>query len=58
MNHNNKIKDIENIDDIICTKISDRNIDSDLYNIVTNIMIYDSYDSKYMINEKCSKKYS
>ena len=43
---------------IIYTKILDHNINSDLYDIVINIMMHDSYDSKCMINEKCLKKYS
>ena len=58
MNHDDKIKDIENIDNIIYTKILDCNINLDLYDIVINIMIHDLYNSKYMINEKYSKKYS
>ena len=45
MNYNNKIKDIEDIDNIIYTKILNYNINSNLYNIVINIMIYDSCDS-------------
>jgi len=45
INHDNKIKDIENVDNIIYTEILDRNIDSDLYDIVINIMIYDSCES-------------
>ena len=58
MNQNDKIRNIEDIDDIIYTKIPDRNIDSDLYNIIIINIIHDSYDLKYMINEKYSKKYS
>ena len=58
MNHNNKIKNIENIDNIIYIKILNYNINSNLYNIIINIMIYDLYNLKYMINEKYSKKYS
>ena len=58
MNHDDNIRDIENIDDIIYTKISDHNIDSNLYNIVISNMMHDSCDSKCMIDEKCSKKYS
>ena len=58
LNQNDKIRDIKNIDDIICTEILDRNIDSNLYNIIFRNMMHDSCDSKYMINEKCSKKYS
>ena len=44
MNHDDKIRDIEDIDNIIYAKILDRNIDSDLYNIVINIMMHDSCD--------------
>ena len=58
MNQNDKIKDIEDVDDIICAEIFDRNIDSDLYDIVTINIMHDPCNSKYMINEKCSKKYS
>ena len=58
INHNNNIKDIENIDDIIYIKILDYNINLDLYNIVISNIMHDSYDSKYMINEKYLKKYS
>ena len=58
MNQNNKIKDIKNIDNIIYTKILDYNINLDLYNIIIINIIYDLYDSKYMINEKYLKKYS
>ena len=45
MNHDNNIRDIKDIDDIIYTEILDHNIDSDLYDIVINIMIHDSYNS-------------
>ena len=45
MNHDDKIKDIEDIDNIIYTEILDRNIDPDLYDIVTNIMMHDSCGS-------------
>ena len=58
MNQNDKIKDIKDIDDIIYIKILDRNIDSDLYDIIIINIIHDLYDSKYMINEKYLKKYS
>jgi len=44
MNQNNKIKDIKNINDIIYTEIFDRNIDSNLYDIIINIIIHDSCD--------------
>ena len=63
INHDNKIKDIENIDNIIYTKILDYNINLDLYNIVINIIMHDSCDSAYsnslyIINKKYLKKYS
>src|SRR5947207_10225086 len=63
INHDNKIKDIKNIDNIIYTEILDCNINPNLYNIVINIIIHDSCDStqsnsSYIINEKYSKKYS
>ena len=57
MNHDDNIKDIEDIDDIIYAKIPDCSINSDLYDIVTSNMMHDSCDSKCMIDEKCSKKY-
>ena len=34
MNQNDKIKDIENVNNIIYTKISNHNINSDLYDII------------------------
>ena len=58
MNHDDNIRDIEDIDDIIYAEISDRSIDSDLYNIVMSNMMHDSCNSKYMIDEKYLKKYS
>ena len=57
MNHDDNIRDVEDIDDIIYAEILDRSIDSDLYDIVTSNMMHDSCDSKCMINGKCSKKY-
>jgi len=44
MNQNDKIKDIENIDDIIYTKIFNHNINLDLYNIIINNIIHDLCD--------------
>ena len=44
MNHDNKIKDIKDIDNIIYTEILNHNINSDLYDIITNIIIHDSYN--------------
>ena len=63
MNHDNKIRDIEDINNIIYTEILDRNINSNLYNIIINNIMHDSCDltylnSLYMKNENCSKKYS
>ena len=46
MNHDDKIRNIEDIDNIIYTEILDCNINSNLYNIVTNIIIHDSCDLK------------
>ena len=58
MNQNDKIKNIKDINDIIYTKIPDHNIDSSLYDIIIINIIHDSCNSKYIINEKYSKKYS
>ena len=62
LNQNDKIRDIDDIDDIICAEILDRNIDSNLYNIISRNMMHDSCgsvypNSSYMIDGKCSKKY-
>src|SRR5437773_11594758 len=62
MNHDDKIRNIEGIDNIICAEILDCNMNPDLYDIVISNMMHDSYDSAYsnsscMKNEKCSKKY-
>ena len=62
MNQDDKIRDVEDVDDIICAEIPDRNIDPDLYDIVTNNMMHDPCDRAYsdsscMIDGKCSKKY-
>ena len=40
MNQDDKIRDVEGIDDIICAEIPDRNIDPDLYDIVTSNMMH------------------
>lgn len=63
MNHDDKIRNVENIDDIIHIEIFNHNIDSNLYNIIIHNMIYDLYDSMFlktlcMKDEKCSKRYS
>ena len=42
MNQDDKIRGIEDVDNIICAEISDRNIDPDLYDIVTSNMMHDS----------------
>ena len=42
MNHDDKIRGVEGIDNIICAEIPDRNIDPDLYDIVTNTMMHGS----------------
>ena len=47
MNHDDKIRNVEDIDDIICVEILDHNIDSDLYNIIIHNMMHDSCDSIY-----------
>ena len=62
MNHDDKIRDVEGIDDIICAEISDRNIDPELYDIVTSNMMHGPCgpahpDSPYMQDGKCSKRY-
>ena len=62
MDRDDKIRDIESIDDIICAEIPDRNIDPDLYDIVTSNMMHDACDpvysdSSYMKDGKCSKRY-
>ena len=54
---------MKDIDNIIYIKILNHNINSILYNIITNNMMHDSYNSiylnlLYMKNEKYSKKYS
>ena len=58
MNYDNNIKNIKDINDIIYTKILDYNINSNLYDIIISNIIYDLYNSKYMINKKYLKKYS
>ena len=62
MNQDDKIRDVEGVDDIICAEIPDRNIDPELYDIVTSNMMHDpcgpAYsDSSCMQDGKCSKKY-
>ena len=62
MDHDNKIRDIESINNIICTEIPDCNIDPDLYDIVTtNIMCGPCgpahLDVLYMKDDKYLKSY-
>ena len=40
MDHDDKIRDVEGIDNIICAEIPDRNIDPNLYDIVTSNMMH------------------
>ena len=63
MNHDDKIRDIENIDNIIYIEIFDYNINSDLYDIIISNIIYNScnliyLNLLYIKNKKYSKKYS
>ena len=44
MNQNDKIKDIEDINNIIYAEILNCNINSDLYNIVINNILHNLYD--------------
>ena len=62
MDHDDKIRDVKCIDNIICAEIPDHNIDPDLYNIVVRNMMYGpcgpTYsDSSCMKDGKCSKRY-
>ena len=62
MDHDDKIRDIEGIDNIICAEIPDRNIDPDLYNIIRSNMMHGRCgpahsDSPCMKDGKCSKRY-
>ncbi|TMI79656.1 MAG: hypothetical protein E6H10_14970 [Bacteroidetes bacterium] len=62
MNQDDKIRDLEDIDDTICAEIPDRNIDPDLYNIVSRNMMHGPCGSGYpnspcMTDGKCSKRY-
>ena len=40
LNDNDKIRDVELLDNIICAEIPDRNVDPDLYNVVTTNMMH------------------
>src|SRR5579859_7255278 len=40
MNQDDKIRDVEGIDNIICVEIPNRNVDPDLYNVVTTNMMH------------------
>ena len=62
MDHDDKIRDVEGIDNIICAEIPDRNIDPNLYDIVTSNMMHGPCgpthsDSPCMKDGKCSKRY-
>ena len=62
MNHNDKIRNIENINNIIYTKILDYNINLYLYDIIIINIIHDSYNLiysnlLYIKNKKYLKKY-
>ena len=62
MNRDDKIRDVEGIDDTICAEIPDCNIDPILYDIVSHNMMHGPCGSAYpnspcMKYGKCSKKY-
>ena len=62
MNHDDKIRDVEGIDDTICAEIPDRNIDPILYDIVSCNMMHGPCGPAYpnlpcMMDGKCSKRY-
>ena len=40
LNNDDKIRDVEFLDNIICAEIPDRNIDPDLYNVITSNMMH------------------
>ena len=40
LNNDDKIRDVEFLDNIICAEIPDRNVDPDLYNVVTTNMMH------------------
>src|SRR5271170_3222709 len=62
LNEEDKIRDVEFLDTIICAEIPDRNIDPDLYNVVTSNMLHGPCGvthpkSPCMMNGKCSKRF-
>src|SRR5437773_8514719 len=40
LNNNDKIRDVKFLNNIICAEIPDRNIDPDLYNVITSNMMH------------------
>src|SRR5271170_1006039 len=62
LNDEDKIRDVEFLDTIICAEIPDRNVDRDLYNVVTSNMLHGPCGvthpkSPCMMNGKCSKRF-
>ena len=62
MDHDDKIRDVEGIDNIICAEIPDRNIDPNRYDIVTSNIMHGPCGPAYlgspcMKDGKCSKRY-
>ena len=62
MDRNDKIRDFESINDIICAEIPDLALDSDLYDVIISNMMHGPcgpthVDSLCMKDGKCSKRY-
>lgn len=62
MSNDDKIRDVEGIDDTICAEIPDRTLDQDLYDVAISNMMHGScgpthFDSPCMKDGKCSKRY-
>jgi len=62
MDQDDKIRDVDGIDDIICVEIPDRNMDPDLYKVVKSNMMHGPCgpahpNSPCMKDGKCSKRY-
>ena len=62
MEPDNKVRDVSQIDNIICAEIPDHNIDPDLYDFVVSNMMHGPYgvthsDSPCIKNGKYSKRY-
>ena len=62
MDRDDKIREVEGIDNIICAEIPDRIGDPDLYDVVISNMMHGpcgptNVDSPCMKNGKCSKRY-